>query len=160
MPQPHGCSDGFPHLSECDCAPGRKSTSFHESRPWGNSPPKGFYRFSWGVSRQEEGPHLAIPVLCSSEDSPFVGPLNTEVLFEEKMRSDDDLCGNVTLCGLVAQPCLILCDPTDCSPPDFSVHGILQARILEWIAIPFSRETSQPRDRALVSCIAGRFFTV
>ena len=140
--------------------PGRKSTSFHESRPWGNSPPKGFYRFSWGVSRQEEGPHLAIPVLCSSEDSPFVGPLNTEVLFEEKMRSDDDLCGNVTLCGLVAQPCLILCDPTDCSPPDFSVHGILQARILEWIAIPFSRETSQPRDRALVSCIAGRFFTV
>ena len=116
MPQPHGCSDGFPHLSECDCAPGRKSTSFHDSRPWGNSPPKGFYRFSWGVSRQEEGPHLAIPVLCSSEDSPFVGPLNTEVLFEEKMRSDDDLCGNVTLCGLVAQPCLILCDPTDCSP--------------------------------------------
>ena len=160
MPQPHGCSDGFPHLSECDCAPGRKSTSFHDSRPWGNSPPKGFYRFSWGVSRQEEGPHLAIPVLCSSEDSPFVGPLNTEVLFEEKMRSDDDLCGNVTLCGLVAQPCLILCDPTDCSPPDFSVHGILQARILEWIAIPFSRETSQPRDRALVSRIAGRFFTV
>ena len=89
-----------------------------------------------------------------------MGPLNTEVLFEEKMKSDDDLCGNVTLCGLVAQSCPTLCDPTDCSPPDFSVHGILQARILEWIAIPFSRETSQPRDRALVSCIAGRFFTI
>ena len=46
---------------------------------------------------------------------------------------------------LVAQSCPTVCDPTDCSPPGFSVHGILQARILEWIAIPFSRGTSQPR---------------
>ena len=48
----------------------------------------------------------------------------------------------------------------DCSPPGSSVHGILQARILEWIAIPFSRRTSQPRDWTWVSHIAGRFFTV
>ena len=48
---------------------------------------------------------------------------------------------------LVAQLCLTLSDPMDCSPPDFSVHGILQARILEWIAIPFSRGSSHPRDR-------------
>ena len=47
----------------------------------------------------------------------------------------------------------------DCSPPDSSVHGILQARILEWVAIPFSRGSSQPRDQTWVSCIAGRFFT-
>ena len=40
---------------------------------------------------------------------------------------------------LVAQSCLTLCDPMDYSPPGFSVHGILQARILEWVAIPFSR---------------------
>ena len=60
-------------------------------------------------------------------------------------------------CVLVAQSCPILCDPMDCSPPDFSVHGILQARILEWVAIPFSRGSSQPRDRTRVSCIAGRF---
>ena len=52
------------------------------------------------------------------------------------------------------------CNPTDCSPPGFSVHGILQARILEWIAIPFSRGASQPRDWTLVSCIAGKFFTI
>ena len=58
---------------------------------------------------------------------------------------------------LVAQSCLTLCDPTDCSP---SVHGILQARILEWAVIPFSRGSSQPRDRTLVSCTASRFFTV
>ena len=47
---------------------------------------------------------------------------------------------------LVAQPCPTLCDPRDCSPPGSSVHGILQARILEWVAIPFSRGPSQPRD--------------
>ena len=46
------------------------------------------------------------------------------------------------------------------SPPGSSVHGILQARILEWVAIPFSRGSSQPRDQTWVSCIAGRFFTV
>ena len=61
---------------------------------------------------------------------------------------------------LVAQSCLTLCNPMDCSPPDFSVHGILQARILEWVAIPFSRESSRLRDRSQVSCIAGRFFTI
>ena len=47
----------------------------------------------------------------------------------------------------------------DCSPPGSSVHGVLQARILEWVAIPFSRGSSQPRDRTQVSCIAGGFFT-
>ena len=47
---------------------------------------------------------------------------------------------------LVAQLCLTVCNPLDCSPPGSSVLGILQARILEWIALPFSREFSQPRD--------------
>ena len=48
----------------------------------------------------------------------------------------------------------------DCSPPGFSVHGILQARILEWVAISFSRRSSQPRNRTWVSCIAGRHFNL
>ena len=61
---------------------------------------------------------------------------------------------------LVAWSCPTLCDPMGCSPPGFSIHGILQARILQWVAIPFSRGTSQPRDRTLVSCLAGRFFTI
>ena len=61
---------------------------------------------------------------------------------------------------LVAQSCLTLCDSIDCSSPGFSVHGILQARILEWVAILFSRGSSQPREWTLFSCIAGRFFTV
>ena len=60
----------------------------------------------------------------------------------------------------VAQSCATLCDPVDCSPPGSSVHGILQTRILEWVAISFSRGSSQPRDRTRVSCIAGRRFTV
>ena len=55
---------------------------------------------------------------------------------------------------------LTLCDPIDYSPPGASVHRILQARILEWVAIPFSRGSSQPRDGAQVSHIAGRFFTI
>ena len=48
----------------------------------------------------------------------------------------------------------------NCSPPGFSVLGILQARILEWVAIPFSQGSSQPRDQTHVSCIAGSFFTI
>ena len=55
---------------------------------------------------------------------------------------------------LVAQSCPTLCDPR--SPPGSSVHGILQARILEWVAIPFSRGSFQPRDGTLISWIAGR----
>ena len=48
----------------------------------------------------------------------------------------------------------------DCSPPGSSVHGILQARILEWVAISFSRGSSWPRDQTWVSCTVGRFFTI
>ena len=48
----------------------------------------------------------------------------------------------------------------NCSPSGSSVYGILQARTLEWVAIPFSRRPSWPKDRTQVSCIAGRFFTI
>ena len=51
-----------------------------------------------------------------------------------------------------------LCKPMDCSSPGSSVHGILQARILEWIAVPLSRGSSWPRDQTKISWIAGRFF--
>ena len=58
-----------------------------------------------------------------------------------------------------AQSCLTLCDTMDCSLPGPSVHGILQAILLEWIAIPFFRGSSQLRDQTQVSPIAGEFFT-
>ena len=61
---------------------------------------------------------------------------------------------------LVAQSCPTLCNPVDCSLPGSSVHAILQARILEWIAILFSSGSSQPRDQTQVFQIAGRFFIV
>ena len=60
----------------------------------------------------------------------------------------------------VAWSCPPLCSPMDCNPPGSSVHGILQAKILEWVAIPFSKGTSWPRDQTWVSCTAGRFFIV
>ena len=53
---------------------------------------------------------------------------------------------------------VLLCDPMDFSPLGSSVHGILQARILEWVVIPSSRGSSPPRDQTCVSCTAGRFF--
>ena len=60
----------------------------------------------------------------------------------------------------MAQSCPALCDSMDCGPPGFSAHGILQARILEWVAISFCRGSSQPKDWTRVSCLAGRFFTI
>ena len=60
----------------------------------------------------------------------------------------------------VAQSCPTLCNPMDCSPLGSSVPEIFQARVLEWVAIPFSRGSSRPRDQTWVFCTAGRFFTV
>ena len=60
----------------------------------------------------------------------------------------------VAVLYLVTQLYLILCDPMD-----YTAHGIIQAKILEWVAFPFSRGSSQRKDQTQVSCIAGRFFT-
>ena len=61
---------------------------------------------------------------------------------------------------LAAQLCTTLCNPVDCRPPGSSVHGILSARILEWVPIPFSRGSSEPREWIWVSCTAVRFSTI
>ena len=61
---------------------------------------------------------------------------------------------------LVTELCPTLCDLMDCSTPGSSAHGVLQARILEWVAMPFSRGSSWPRNRIWVSHITGRFFTI
>ena len=67
-----------------------------------------------------------------------------------------NLCKHV----LVAQSCPTVCNPMACSLPVSSVQGIFQARILQWVAISFSRESFWPRDQTWVSCIPGRFFIV
>ena len=61
---------------------------------------------------------------------------------------------------LVAQLCLTLYNSVNCNPPGSSVHGISQAKILEWVAMPSSRGPFRPRDQTQVSCIAGRVFTI
>ena len=66
------------------------------------------------------------------------------------------------VCAVTAQSCLTLCGPVDCSPRGSSVHGILQARVLEWVAMASSRGSSQPRDRTCISwisCTDGRVLT-
>ena len=64
------------------------------------------------------------------------------------------LCNIASRVCSVAQSCLIPCKPMDCSLPGYSVHGIFQARILEWVAISYSRESSRSRDPNCISCIS------
>ena len=72
-----------------------------------------------------------------SRTTPLPGPHRELLTVKRKVKESQ---------SEVAQSCPTLCDPVDCSPPGSSVHGILQARILEWVAISFSRESSGPRD--------------
>ena len=60
----------------------------------------------------------------------------------------------------VSQSCPTLCNPVDCSLPASSLHGILQTRILEWVAISFARGSSRPSDQTQDSCIVGRHFNL
>ena len=69
----------------------------------------------------------------------------------EKIELASATCSKQPVCLLSPFSRVWLCDPVDCSPPGSSAHGILQARILEWVAMPFSRGSSQPRDQTRVS---------
>ena len=83
-------------------------------------------------------------------------------LFHRRTYVSFQTCGCIYVCVFVwvAQLYPTLCDPIDHSPPGSSVHRILQARMLEWVAMSSSRGSSWPRDQTQVSCIAGRFFTI
>ena len=102
---------------------------FNTLRPHGLSPPR--FLCPWDFPGKNTG--VGCHFLCQCM----------------KMKSESE----------VAQSCPTLCDPMDCSPPGSSVHGILQARTLEWVAIPSSRGSSRPRDQTKVCCFAGGFFT-
>ena len=111
-----------------------------------------------------------IQILDTWNSSPAVLPIGKDALVSEAGADSGDV-GDVSSYGcyhgsascvvlcLVAQSWLTLCDPLDWILPGSSVHEILQATILEWVTMPSSRESSQPRDQTQVSRIAGRFFT-
>ena len=106
---------------------------------------------SMGVSRQEYWSGVPFPSprdLPNPGIEPMPSAVGTWSLITGHQESE------------IAQLCPTLCDPMDCSLPGSSVHGIFQAVVLEWIAISFSRGSSQPRDRTQVSRIAGRCFTI
>ena len=86
------------------------------------------------------------------------GEFQSTVNYKSALAASTSAC--VCLYVLVTQSHLRLCDPTDCNPPGSSVRGILQARKLEWVAIPISTRSSHPRDQTLVFCIAAGFFTI
>ena len=77
-------------------------------------------------------------------------------LISQKSFPSKEITGNKQLPGLylVTQSCPTLCNPMDCSPSGFSVHGILQARILKWVAMPSFRGSSRPRDRTCISYVS------
>ena len=82
------------------------------------------------------------------------------VLFYITLPTDIANSFHIIVKVLVVQLCLTLCNLKECILPGSSVYGILQARILEWVAPTFSRVSSQPRDQTWVSCISGGFFIV
>ena len=93
--------------------------------------------------------------LCSPWNSP--GLYYTEVGIQRSSLLPPGFSIYICLCVL---SCVWLCDLLDCRPAGSSLYGILQARILEWVAIPFSRGSSWPRDQTQVFHISGRFFTI
>ena len=104
------------------------------------------------VSRLRDGYHPKAP--CPSS-------LKSQILpWSEYHLSISPPTLKKKMCELVIHSCQTLCDPMDYSLPGSSVHEILQARILEWTAIPFCRGSFLPRDQTLVSCITEEFFTI
>ena len=101
--------------------------------------------------------------LWTTAGSPVFLPIFLRVSGEEILNINNNKNNVLCLLGpycVVALSCLTLCDPMDpMDPPGSSVHGILQARILESVAISFSKGSSRTRDRNFVCCIAGGFFT-
>ena len=109
----------------------------------------------WQMLRQD--PSLSkLHIYIVSSKSLLINTLFTINIWSEILRTFEEV---VCVCS-VTQSCLTPCNCMYCSPPGSSVHGVFQIRILEWVTIPFSRGSSQPRDQILVSCIAGRLFKI
>ena len=126
--------------------PGLLWPSWHPPSVWGDA--KG--RRLWMS-------HLQTRV-CTLEHSLVLGQVSKTapaILGHRAGKRHEHWLSVTSLC-VCAQSCLTLCNPIGCSLPGFSVHGVSQARILEWVAISFSRGSSWPRDWTCVSCIGRR----
>ena len=116
-------------------------------------------KVKFGIRREFRGAALYERTSCIKandyldfDSSHFCSPLPIFTCLGGNHESNSTF-NSVTV--LVSMRCLPLPDPLDCGPPGFSVRGILQARTLEWAAIPFSRDSSQARGRTQVTCLAG-----
>ena len=127
---------------------------------------KGEKKICWQVQQENFAHHyqmraLTLDLLCASSfnDLQALTHWSSQLPCRTGSVIIPTLCLHACSVASVVQT---LCDAMDCGLPDFSVHGILQARTLEWVAIPSFRGSSQPRDWTWVSCIAyitGRFLT-
>ena len=133
---------------------------FTSPLPW-SPPPVSSRSITCSCTSNSNGPHLTnqnLDLLALGETTPALlsKPLPIRPGHFLNYQLPPHLKEEVS----VTQSCLTLCKLTDCSLPGSSVHRILQARILKWIAMLFSRGSSRPRDQARFSCIAGRFITI
>ena len=138
--------------------------------PWGRYESDTTERLYFHFSLSCIGEGYGNPLQCSCLENPrdrgsrwaaIYGVAQSRTQLKQRSSSSS----NIHFClmkVLVIQSCPTLCNPMNCSLPGSSVHGILQAWILEWVAMPFSKGSSQPRDWPvfLFSCIAGRFLTI
>ena len=118
---------------------------------------------SWSLPKSVSIESVMLPnhlILCCPRSFPASGSFPMSWLFTSGGQSIGASWSWWKWEVLVTQSCPTLCNPMDCRLSGPFVHGILQARILEWVAIPFPRGSSPPRDGNWVSCIAGRFFTI
>ena len=157
-----------PCLTLCD----PMDCSLSGSSALGNSPGKntgvGCHAFLQGSSQPRDGTQVSqitdrfftIWARLLNKGVAFFGSLSILVSFWQLVSWSSCFSWDALWKVLVTQSCPTLCDPMDYISPGSSVHGILQARILECVAMPFCRGSSPPRDWFLVSGIAGRFFTI
>ena len=117
-----------------------------------------FYTFTKANIKDEMKINLKVP-MSKKNQFPRFHPASPRTSCPTRGHSRGSL-GEVNTKVLVAQSCPTLCDPMDCSRPDSSVQGLLQAKILQWVAIPFSRGSSRPGNQSRVSCIISGFFTI
>ena len=148
------------HLQGSHHVAQKRNTISWSSASWNAASKPSLFSVSCGISASGGG---CVSVCCESKDATPAAwsspsPQSLEYMINLSWNCDPAVTSaKVKSENEVTQSCPTHCSPMDCSLPGSSVHGILQARILEWVAISFSRGSSQPRDWTWVSCIVGSY---